>query len=223
MKNPLAQIRREQLRRLIPQPFKTQAAADEALGFAAGYTSLLLTEQKNMGEVLARRAEIAAGLPKDYFDELSETSSSALVLSDLDSQPIPQLDVSASMGDGAFPVDHVETVRNISVSVSELRKQCTFSSPGNLAFITGYGDSMEPTYRDGDLLLVDRGVSAHKIDGVHVLILNQVLYIKTLQRTPDGNVWMISDNKKYQPYLITAKDEVQIQGRVVLAWNARRL
>lgn len=142
-----------------------------------------------------------------------------------DSREIPKLDLSASMGDGAHLPDHVEVVYSIAVSISELRRRVSFSSPSALRFLTGYGNSMEPTFRDGDLLLVDTGVSNVDIDAVYVLELNDALYIKTLQRRPDGSILMISDNKKYEPYLIrdADRDKFVVRGRVLLVWNAKHL
>ena len=136
---------------------------------------------------------------------------------------VPHLEVSGSMGDGSFVADHVDVVKQIGVNVDQLRRQCSFTSPANLNFITGYGNSMEPTFSDGDVLLVDVGIREVNIDGVYVLHLNGKLYIKTLQRRPDGSVLMISDNKKYEPYPIRESDQIEVNGRVVLAWNARRL
>lgn len=136
---------------------------------------------------------------------------------------VPLLDVRGSMGDGGIVPDHIDVVKQIGVNVDQLRRQCSFTSPQNLNFITGYGNSMEPTFSDGDVLLVDVGVNEVNIDGVYVLHLNGKLYIKTLQRRPDGSVLMISDNKKYEPYPIKESDQIEVNGRVVLAWNARRL
>lgn len=137
--------------------------------------------------------------------------------------PIPLLNVGASMGDGSFGPEHVDLVRSISVNLADLRKKIHFSSPQNLSFITGYGPSMEPTYFDGDLLLVDEGVQTVEIDAVFVFLLNDKLYIKTLQRTPSGSLMMISDNKKFLPYEINGKDSLLIRGRVLLALNAKRI
>lgn len=138
---------------------------------------------------------------------------------------IPVLDVAGSMGPGAMLPDHEEAVERMTVTGAWLRRNITASSPNNLALITGYGDSMEGTFSDGDLLLVDRGVTDIKIDGVFVLALNDELYIKRLQRRPDGSVLMISDNKKYEPYLIHngERQKFQVLGRVVLAWNAKKM
>lgn len=137
--------------------------------------------------------------------------------------PIPQFDVAGSMGEGACPPDHVDIVRNIAVSLAELRKKVHFTSPNNLSFITGYGPSMEPTFFDGDLLLIDEGVTTVEIDAVFVFLLNGKLYIKTLQRTPSGGLMMISDNKKFLPYEISESDSFIVRGRVLLAMNAKRL
>lgn len=138
---------------------------------------------------------------------------------------IPVLDVVGSMGAGAILPDHEAAVERMTVTGSWLRRNITVSNNNNLALITGYGDSMEGTFNDGDLLLVDRGVTDIKIDGVFVLALNDELYIKRLQRRPDGSVLMISDNKKYEPYLIQngERDKFNVLGRVVLAWNAQKM
>jgi phage repressor protein C with HTH and peptisase S24 domain len=147
----------------------------------------------------------------------------ALVSRQPDEILIPKHDVRASMGEGEYPPDHVEIVKQIAVSLNELRRRAGFSAPQNLSFITGIGDSMVPTFSDGDVLLIDRGVHTVEVDGVFVLTLNGKLYIKTLQRQPDNTILMISDNNKYKSYTITERDSTSIDGRVVLAWNARRL
>lgn len=140
--------------------------------------------------------------------------------------PVPQLDVAASMGSGIFAADHAEVVASISVYLNDLRKQATFSAPQNLRFITGYGHSMEPTYKDGDVLLVDVGITTVDVDAVYVFRLGaeSSLFIKTLQRKRDGSLLMVSHNRQaYEPEVIPVGEPLTICGRVVLAWNARRL
>lgn len=134
-------------------------------------------------------------------------------------------DISASMGPGKTLTDYANVVERISVSAHWLRSNVKFSTPENLGLITAYGDSMEPTFRDGDVLLVDRGVGDVKIDAVYVLALHDDLYIKRLQRRPDGQILMKSDNKNYDPYVIKDGDidQFRVLGRVLMAWNAVRL
>lgn len=138
---------------------------------------------------------------------------------------IPMFNVRASMGLGYPAPDHEEAISRIRISREWLHRSVIFSAPGNLAIITGFGDSMEGTFSDGDILLIDLGVTEIKIDAVYVLSLNDQLYIKRLQRRPDGSLLMISDNRRYDPYLITnsERESCRVLGRVLLAWNARKL
>lgn len=139
---------------------------------------------------------------------------------------IPRFDVSASMGLGNMqPEGHAEVIDRMTVNKDWLRRNINPSTFENLAVITGLGDSMEGTFNDGDLLLVDRGVTDVKLDAVYVLALNDELYIKRLQRRPDGTLLMLSDNPKYAPYQIQNGDlgMFEVLGRVLMAWNAKRL
>lgn len=139
---------------------------------------------------------------------------------------ISRFDVGASMGKGlAMPTGYTEIVERISVNIDYLASITSYSNLENLALITGYGDSMEGTYNDGDLLLVDRGVNEIKIDAVYVLGLDGELYIKRIQRRPDGSLLMLSDNKNYAPYEIKNSEigTFQVLARVLLVWSAKRL
>lgn len=137
---------------------------------------------------------------------------------------IPRLDVEASMGSG-LAVQGEDVVEEIAVSKEWLRRYVNATAPTNLALLDARGDSMEGTFSDGDLLLVDRGISEVKVDAVYVLALDDELFIKRLQRRPDGTMLMLSDNPKYPPYELKNGDlsTFQVLGRVLLAWNARRL
>ena len=139
---------------------------------------------------------------------------------------IPQLDVLGSMGAGAIPPDHIDVVRNVVVNRKELEKQCSFTSPQNLQIITGYGRSMKPTFQDGDPLLVDTGVDTVTVDAVYVFEIDGELFIKGIQRLSAGRLRVISHNRdENDPWDITPAqmETLKIRGRVVMAWNARRL
>ncbi len=144
---------------------------------------------------------------------------------DDDTVDIPSLNAIASMGLGVALPEYDEVIERMTVSKAWLKRNVSATKEENLALITGYGDSMEGTFSDGDLLLVDRGVVDIKLDAVYVLSLNNELYIKRIQRRPDGSVLMISDNKKYEPYIIKngERDNFRVLGRVLLAWNATKL
>jgi phage repressor protein C with HTH and peptisase S24 domain len=84
---------------------------------------------------------------------------------------------------------------------------------------------MEPTFRDGDILIVDTGVREVRIDTIYVFALDDELYVKTLQRVPGVGLRVISDNKKYETYLLEEETwrTLDVLGRVVWTWNGRKL
>ncbi|MEO8490962.1 S24 family peptidase [Pseudomonas sp.] len=139
---------------------------------------------------------------------------------------IPQLDVAGSMGPGRVPPDHIEVIRDITVHLDWLKTQgLSYSKLENLAIIDGDGDSMEGTFRNGDALLVDRGITEIRTDAIYVFTLEGELFIKRLQRLTGGSLRMISDNPVYPPIMIEGDmlAKVHIQARVLLVWNARKL
>ena len=71
------------------------------------------------------------------------------------------------------------------------------------------GDSMEPTYHDGDKVFVEKCDSVD-IGEVGIFVVNGDVYIKEL-----GNKCLISHNKKYKPIRIGENDCVYCCGRVI--------
>lgn len=135
---------------------------------------------------------------------------------------IPQYDVRAAMGHGQVPPDYNEAVRNLVVREDMLReKGVTYTSTTALAMITGWGQSMEGTINDKDLVIVDRGITEFIGEGVYVVTWHQELYIKRIMRLDEENYRLISDNQHYENQ--TARiDDVTIHAKVLLIWNARK-
>ena len=71
------------------------------------------------------------------------------------------------------------------------------------------GDSMEPTYHDGDKVFVEKCDSVD-VGEVGIFILNGEAYIKER-----GNNKLISHNEKYKPISLTENDSVYCCGRVI--------
>lgn len=135
---------------------------------------------------------------------------------------IPQYDVRAAMGHGQVPPDYTEVVRNLVVREDILReKGVTYTSTKSLAMINGWGQSMEGTINDKDLVIVDKGVQDFIGDGIYVLTWHQELYIKRVMRLDEEHYRLISDNQHYENQ--TARiDDVSIHAKVLLIWNARK-
>ena len=71
------------------------------------------------------------------------------------------------------------------------------------------GDSMEPTYHDGDKVLVEKCDSVD-VGEIGIFVVNGDVFIKER-----GNGCLISHNEKYKPIRLTENDSVYCCGRVV--------
>lgn len=129
---------------------------------------------------------------------------------------IPRLPLSASAGPGAF-ADEEEPFGAFGVTPQWLREQGL--DPAMLSAIAVAGDSMEPTLRDGDEILVDRTPRAPR-DGIHVVRVDGALLVKRLETGRPGMIVLRSDNRAYDPIEL-APAEIEVIGRVV--WKSGRL
>lgn len=129
---------------------------------------------------------------------------------------IPRLPLGASAGPGTLPAEEIPSGR-LRFNHRWLKGQGL--EPAMLSVIEVEGDSMEPTLRDGDEILVDRTQRPLRA-GIHVIRLDDVLLVKRLEPGPGGTVRIISDNPAY-PRLERPLHEMELVGRVV--WKGGRL
>lgn len=97
--------------------------------------------------------------------------------------------------------------------------------PSDLYLIRVAGDSMEPTLRSGDVILVNRIATQPDREGIYILRMDGTLLVKRLQALPGGVVRVHSDNASFPAFDVTRMDleseNAAIIGRVV--WVGRRL
>jgi phage repressor protein C with HTH and peptisase S24 domain len=135
---------------------------------------------------------------------------------------IPQYDVRAAMGHGQVPPDYTEVVRNLVVREELLReKGVTYTSASALAMINGWGQSMEGTINDKDLVIVDRGVKDFVGEGIYVMTWHHELYIKRVMRLDEDHYRLISDNQHYENQTARIED-VTMHAKVLYIWNGRK-
>lgn len=207
------------------------SASDQASdGGATASTTAELVAQllaskagKNLSEK-AREVMIAAAVEADSPASSQEYLPAAFssLRPKQDEILIPQYDVRAAMGHGQVPADYNEAVRNLVVREETLReKGVTYTSATALAMITGWGQSMEGTINDKDLVIVDRGINEFIGEGIYVITWHQELYIKRMMRLDEDHFRLISDNPHYENQ--TARmDDVTIHAKVLLIWNAKK-
>lgn len=129
---------------------------------------------------------------------------------------VPRLALGASAGPGAMAAEE-QPIGAFRFSSRWLRGQGF--DPAMLSAIVVTGDSMEPTLRDGDEILVDRAQRPLR-DGVHVVRVDDALLVKRIDTSRPGVLALISDNPSYRLLELPPPD-VQVIGRVV--WKSGRL
>lgn len=134
---------------------------------------------------------------------------------------VPHLDVEASAGFGTLDQKEM-VVEHIAFKLEWLRNELGVSLD-SIVLIRARGDSMEPTIRDGDLLLIDREQVLDRADGIYLLNVEERLLVKRVQFLLKGRIKVISDNAAYEPMHIdlSQDEEVKLLGRVV--WFGKRV
>lgn len=133
---------------------------------------------------------------------------------------IAHYDIRGALGGGEVAHDYPEMLQDVRVSPSQLRAMgVEFVEHYHLKMITGWGQSMTPTIKHGDPLLVDISIKEFIGDGIYFFSYQGFQYIKRLQMKGKDKFKMISDNRKHKAEDIFV-DETYIQARVLLVWNA---
>ncbi len=82
---------------------------------------------------------------------------------------------------------------------------------------------MEPTIRDGDILLIDTSVTEVRDNGIYCVVYGNMLLVKRVHPRMNGSLQLISDNAIYPPEEVTPAEvpALSIAGRVM--WFSRSL
>lgn len=177
------------------------AAKGKGLSDAARASLLAAAEQSDLGNVVP----VEFSRPGQIGDEVW----------------IAHYDVRAAMGGGQIPHEYPEMLQDIRVSPKHLRDLgLTFKEHFHLKMITGWGQSMAPTIKDRDPLLVDITIREFMGDGIYLFSHDDMLYVKRLQKKGKDRFKMISDNKHHDAEDIRV-DDTHILARVLYVWNGQ--
>jgi len=134
---------------------------------------------------------------------------------------IPRYDVTASAGPGAF--QDSEKVTDVLAFKADWVRRELRTSPDKLALITAEGDSMDPTIRPGDVLLIDTSVDEIEQDSIYVVVIDGYVMVKRCQRLFRSGIVIKSDNPNYDEIRIGPDEtnEFIVAGRV--CWVGRMI
>lgn len=129
---------------------------------------------------------------------------------------LPQRDVDLSGTSKSF-VETEPDIGRLAFRRDWLVKQGV--KPSDCVLVRIIGDSMEPTLRDGGLVLVDSSVERPDRDGIYALMLDEGLVLKRVQRGFEGELILHSDNAAYRDIELTAEQasKLYLIGRAIWA------
>ena len=197
-----------------------QTGGVSALARKAGLSRRMIDNYRSGSEIGLGNAVALADAGGVSLDWLAGRQSDAAVTTqnrrDDSYIAVPRYDVQAAAGSGAV-VDVEDPHSYLQLDESYIRVQLGLS-PGHVVMIEATGDSMTPTIRNGDLLLVDTRTPQLRGAGVYVLAVDELLLVKRVAVRTDGSIVISSDNPKYpaEEYAKRDLDRLRFVGRV--AW-----
>lgn len=204
------------------RPISLEAAKAYAKGLGIGIGEIAPRFAKLLSEV----SELAQASQQESTEVLSPNLAVSAHYAP-DAVMVPILCNCASMGPGEALLESDVIAGDLALSPHWINQHIRPQNPRELRFIHAYGDSMSPTFTDGDVLLVDTGIGARDPslrEGVYVLQVGDKNYVKRVTPTFDGKLQVTSDNPSSKTVQILNGDhQVQVLGRVVWAWNGKRL
>ncbi|MCE0852997.1 hypothetical protein LU689_24095 [Pseudomonas asiatica] len=240
----LRTVRRQNLQKLMDREYGVgargaQSRLAEKLGKPQNFVSRCLAEPdrtgaKSIGEDFAREIEVAFGLSRYALDTPGMGLGEIIDVEGLPEplakkitsyRPIVQVerfDVAGSMGPGMEVPEVNMVVEHMGLDANWVRQNLNYSATTNLKLISGRGDSMAPTIRNGDALLVDVGVNAVDSDAIYYFEMGGRLHVKRIQRNLDG-LTIISDNTQYREISVPADREgdIRILAQIIYWWTGR--
>lgn len=126
---------------------------------------------------------------------------------------IPMLADSASAGNGNYIYE--KRVENYFCLPKTLVNNELFRQASDLSALVVAGDSMEPTFLNGDIIIIDSSVINLREGRVYVIRIDNDLVVKRIQLTGRGEYRLISDNTVLYPAFTLSIKEMVVVGQVV--------
>ena len=131
---------------------------------------------------------------------------------------VPRIGTRADAGPGALVQIADGDVSYFGFHSAWLRAQGV--EPSSVRLLDIHGDSMLPTFKDGDTVLVDTGIDRIVDSRIYAVVFSGLLIVKRVILKRDGSVILRSDNRDiYEDELVPSGEvaELHVAGRVFWA------
>lgn len=134
---------------------------------------------------------------------------------------IELLDIyAAAAPQGIMNVDYPDVIKEITIDQDKVLELLGRKTVNGINLINVPTDSMSPTINKGDVAFIDVTCQCYCGEGVYAFVDEYgELFIKRLQRVPNGGMKILSDNSKYSPLDFTQAEleRCYIIGKLVKA------
>lgn len=216
------QIRHAHLQELIAR-HGGQSAFALKVGVSRQYINAIAPSHgrpgRNIGSNVARKIEVAMGMPAGTMDNEPGQAPPAQVADVL----IEPLQAVGHKSQGA-PL-RSKSIAALRLDKHWLKMNTSASSYEALAIVTMPDDTMAPTFSAGACILVDTAIRTLDADGVYVLAADKTLLVRRVQRQLDGRFAITCDNQKYPAQYIKdiGKAAIVVNGAALIAWQPVKL
>lgn len=116
-------------------------------------------------------------------------------------------------------------IESVSLNRQEAAASSLTTKSGSLKMFTHRGDSMSPTIKGGEILIVDSTIKAISGGGIYAFKLNDQINVSRLQARVDGSITFIYDNGAYPQDVLPAEkiDRLEVIGMVMLILSIRTI
>lgn len=182
----------QNLQKIIDERFNSWNKLAIAIGKEASYLNGVKNDKRPFTEKLAREIEYKLNLPHGYLDRGYENHE--IIPGTFRT---PEYEVKFSLGEGEEIISPDNIVKYHVLDESFLHDFMVKKE--NLAVVSVIGNSMEPTLRDREKVIIDISRREFIDNKVFAITTKNHAWVKRLRITPNGERWR-SDNEEYRQY-----------------------
>ncbi|UTJ46622.1 S24 family peptidase [Atlantibacter subterranea] len=237
------EIRRRNLRTLL-DAFQARGGKKKEFAEQVGIEAPQLTHitstppKRNIGDVIARRIEVALGLQRGWLDvsqpyqasENADENKKKFILSQLSSSlstgqtnsnkfTLIKLTDDDFIGEGNLD-SYSSVINEINVDPEYAKNMFGGRDSADLRIHTVSGDSMLGTISPGEVVVLDITVREMNYDGIYLIDYSGRVHLKRLQRIKNEIV-VISDNPTYEKWVVSESEaeNLNIIGFLIGKWD----